>query len=215
MVKRGALAALRSLDRPPRGGGGSFFATPVKITSDTVYVASYPRQQRTLQRRCQLLLWKRHGQSTAARADQRRRIWGVCLWREQRLPQSELQMPPTTGWMCCSRAGPPPILTSIAVTPANSDLSRIGRQFIATGIYSDGSAQDIACQATWTSSKPGVATISTCGLITAVSTGMTTIAATLTNVVSTTTLTVQSAPLSIVATTSLTNRVVNSPTQRH
>src|SRR5439155_13863899 len=49
--------------------------------------------------------------------------------------------------------GPPPTLTSIAVTPANpTNLTSTTRQFTATGTYSDGSTQDITTQAGWTSS---------------------------------------------------------------
>ena len=85
-----------------------------------------------------------------------------------------------------------PTLTSIAVTPANSNiLSGATQQFTATGTYSDGSTQNVTSQATWASSNTGVATINAGGLATGVSAGTTTISATLAGVVGSTTLTVQ------------------------
>ena len=47
-----------------------------------------------------------------------------------------------------------PTLVSIAVTPANAtNLVGATQQFTATGTYSDSSTQNITSQATWTSSK--------------------------------------------------------------
>ena len=104
--------------------------------------------------------------------------------------------------------GSSPTLTSIAVTPANSNIV-VGatQQFTATGTYSDGSTQDITSQATWTSSSPEVATINVGGLATAVSAGATTISAKLADVVGSTTLTIQSTPLVITMTLSPTGIV--------
>ena len=105
---------------------------------------------------------------------------------------------------------PAPILKSIAVTPTNSNIV-IGatQQFTATGTYSDRSTQNLTSQATWTSSNPGVATINTSGLATGVSTGATTISATLAGVIGTTTLTVQAAPL-VITTTLLPDGISNT-----
>lgn len=73
-----------------------------------------------------------------------------------------------------------PTLISIAVTPANASIAVGGtQQFTATGTYSDGSTQNVNATATWNSSTPTVATISSPGgLATAVSSGTTTIMAT-------------------------------------
>jgi hypothetical protein len=88
-----------------------------------------------------------------------------------------------------------PTLVSIAVTPANAaNLAGATQQFTATGTYSDGSSQNVTSQATWSSSKTTVATISASGLATAVSAGSTTISATLAGVTGSTTLTVQTPP---------------------
>jgi len=77
---------------------------------------------------------------------------------------------------------PPPTLTSISVAPVNLTL-HVGstRQFIATGIYSDGSQQDITASVTWSAAAATVATIDNTagsnGIATAVAAGSTTIAA--------------------------------------
>ena len=103
----------------------------------------------------------------------------------------------------------PATLKSIAVTPANPTISTGGtQQFTATGTYSDGSTQNITGQVTWASSNTSVATISSAGLATGVSVGTTTISATTSGVTGSTTLTVQTAPLSI-TTTSLPGGTVN------
>ena len=96
-------------------------------------------------------------------------------------------------------------LNSITVTPANPTiLSGISQQFTAIGNYSDGSAQNLTSQATWTSSNTGMATINAAGQATGGSAGATTISATLAGVTGSTVLTVQSASLAI-GTTSMPN----------
>jgi len=71
-----------------------------------------------------------------------------------------------------------PVLVSMAVTPANPSVAAGStQQFTATGTYSNGSTQNLTSTATWTSSAPGVATINTAGLASALVPGQTTIAA--------------------------------------
>ena len=54
-----------------------------------------------------------------------------------------------------------PLLVSMAVTPANPSIAAgTTQQFTATGTYSDGSTQNLTSTAAWSSSAPGVATIS-------------------------------------------------------
>jgi uncharacterized protein YjdB len=90
---------------------------------------------------------------------------------------------------------PAATLVSIAVTPANPSLAA-GKtlQFKSTGTYSDNSTQDLTSAAAWTSSDTAVATIlsggSQTGLATAVSSGTTTIQASVSGVSGSTTLTV-------------------------
>ena len=84
-----------------------------------------------------------------------------------------------------------PVLVSMAVTPANASIFRGQKQqFTATGTYSDGSMQNLTSTVTWSSSVPGVATISTTGLAKAVKAGETTIEAALGAIEDSTTLTV-------------------------
>ena len=72
----------------------------------------------------------------------------------------------------------PPVLVSIAVTPANPSIA-VGntQQFTATGTYSDGSTQNLTSMATWSSSAPAVAAVSTTGLTIALAQGQATIQA--------------------------------------
>ena len=101
-------------------------------------------------------------------------------------------------------------LTQIGVTPANATVAPGGKQqFTATGIYSDGTAQNLTSQATWASSRTAVAMINSSGLVTGVTAGMTTISATLGSVSGNTTLTIQPPPLAI-TTTSLPSGTVST-----
>jgi hypothetical protein len=93
-----------------------------------------------------------------------------------------------------------PTLVSIEVRPANPSVPA-GRtqQFTATGMFSDGTTQDLTESATWASSDPSVATISNAagsrGLATGVAVGTTEISAQSGAVIGTTTLTVTDATL--------------------
>ena len=82
----------------------------------------------------------------------------------------------TANLLVLSSSGP--TLVSIALTPGNSSITAGGsQQYIATGIYSDSSAQDVTGAVTWTSSAPAAATITAAGLATGVAPGSTTIKA--------------------------------------
>ena len=76
----------------------------------------------------------------------------------------------------------PPVLASIAVTPAGISL-KVGavQQYAATGTYSDGTQQDLTAAVTWTSSAPATASINNTtskGLVTAIAVGTATVTAT-------------------------------------
>ena len=76
-------------------------------------------------------------------------------------------------------SGSAPTLQSIAVTPANPTIPTGGtQQFTATGTYSDDSTQNLTSQVTWTSSSTAVATINAAGLVTGLGAGQTVISAT-------------------------------------
>jgi hypothetical protein len=96
---------------------------------------------------------------------------------------------------------PPPTLSSIAVTPATPTISTGTTQsFTATGTYSNSSTQNLTSQVAWTSSSTSVATINSTGLATAVNAGSTTVSATLGTAAGSTNLTVQMTPLTITTT---------------
>ena len=68
---------------------------------------------------------------------------------------------------------------SITVTPASPTIA-LGsmQQFAASGLFSDGSTQDITSISTWTSSTPTVAVVNAHGLASSATHGQTTISAT-------------------------------------
>src|SRR5437016_212162 len=64
----------------------------------------------------------------------------------------------------------PPVLISIAVTPASPSIAKgLPQAFTATGTYTDSSTQNLTTSVNWTSSNTGVATI---GLNTGIATGV-------------------------------------------
>ena len=95
-------------------------------------------------------------------------------------------------------------LASIAVSPATATIAAgATQQFTATATYSDGSTANVTTSATWVSSKPAVANISAAGLATALTTGSTTVTATLTGVSATAAVTV-SAPVATLTSIAVT-----------
>lgn len=97
------------------------------------------------------------------------------------------------------------VLTAIEITPTNPSLP-LGttRQFMATGIYTDTTTQDLTDQVTWTSSNDAIATVSNAaphGLATSVALGSVTVTATMGAFSGTTTLTVTAAELVSIAIT--------------
>jgi trimeric autotransporter adhesin len=101
---------------------------------------------------------------------------------------------------CGGGSNSSPTLTSLAVGPPDmSVVQGLTLQFAVTGIYSNGSRQDLTSTVTWSSANPRVAAVSnaagTQGLASAVGPGSTTITATLGGVSGATTLTVTAATL--------------------
>jgi Big-like domain-containing protein len=91
-------------------------------------------------------------------------------------------------------------LVSLEITPPNAQIALgTSRQFAATGIFTDGSTQDLTGQVAWESSAAGASTISndpdSRGLAQSAGLGDTTISASLSGVSGSTTLTVSSAVL--------------------
>ena len=87
-----------------------------------------------------------------------------------------------------------PPLQSIVVTPVLMSIGVGGnQQFAATGIFSDGSRQNVTTWATWASGTPSVATIgSSTGFATGVSVGTATVSATIGSIAGTALLSVPS-----------------------
>ncbi len=114
----------------------------------------------------------------------------------------------TSGAITVTATGP--TLTSIAVTPLSATIATgQTQQFTATGTFSDNSTQNLTASATWSSSLPGVATISNTsgsqGLANAVANGTTEITATMGNVSGVGALTV-APPIGFVLTGSLNTK---------
>lgn len=85
----------------------------------------------------------------------------------------------------------PPVLTSIVIAPADPSVpSGTPQQFLATGLYSNNSTQNLTSQVTWSSSNSAVALIGATGLAITFATGTTTIGAALNAISGNTLLTV-------------------------
>jgi trimeric autotransporter adhesin len=74
------------------------------------------------------------------------------------------------------------VLTAIAITPGAPSLAKgVSQQFVAMGIFSDNTKQNLTTQVTWSSSSTGVAIVSnstpTIGIVTAEDVGTTTLTA--------------------------------------
>jgi plastocyanin len=109
----------------------------------------------------------------------------------------------------------PPVVQSIAVTPNNPSIPKgDAQQFSATGTLTDGTTQDISGQVAWASTAPTVAAVSTSGLAHALTTGTSSISATLGNVSGSTILTVSPAVLVSIAVTPANSSVADGLTEQ-
>ena len=84
----------------------------------------------------------------------------------------------------CGSTTAPSSLTSITVAGI-APVAGSTTQFVATGTLSDGTTQDVTTTATWMSSDPSVATVSTAGAVTGVAAGTASVFATVGNVTGT------------------------------
>jgi 6-phosphogluconolactonase (cycloisomerase 2 family)/urocanate hydratase len=94
----------------------------------------------------------------------------------------------------------PAVLESIEVTVASAGIGAglaagLNEQFVATGIYSDGTKHDLTSQVTWTSATAKVGSITSGGLASGLAAGSTVLTAALGNVSATQTLNVTPATL--------------------
>jgi trimeric autotransporter adhesin len=107
-------------------------------------------------------------------------------------------------------------IVSIALSPTNPTV-QIGEteQFVATGTTADGATRDVTPGATWTSSKPAVATINSSGLATAITAGTTVITAKYQEGSAQTFLTVTSATLSSITISPTNTSIAVGATQQY
>ncbi len=106
-------------------------------------------------------------------------------------------------------------LESILVSPANPTLPKgETEQFSAMGTYSDQSTQNLTNQVAWGSATTSVATITSAGLATGVTTGTSTISAALSGITGSTVLTVSPAALLSIVVTPDTPFVPSSSTEQ-
>jgi hypothetical protein len=106
-------------------------------------------------------------------------IWDGSWSGSSSYVQPTTTLPSPTPTITATIAPLPPFTLTIAVTPASPANLAVGstQQFTAVGNYSDGSQKNFNSQVTWSSSNPGVATISPSGLATGVAAGSTSITA--------------------------------------
>ena len=89
-----------------------------------------------------------------------------------------------------------PTVTAIAVTPPTPSVAQAKtQQMTATATYDDGSVKNITSKALWSTSDPSKATVSSTGVVTAVSPGSATISASSANISGSTTVGITAANL--------------------
>jgi hypothetical protein len=109
-----------------------------------------------------------------------------------------------------------PTLASIQLSPQSPTIP-LGstQQFTATGVYTDGSTQNLTNSATWSSSASAVAAINTSGVSTGLFQGVATIQASLGSVNATTNLSVSEAALVSIAVTPTTSSIPLGSSQQY
>jgi len=114
-----------------------------------------------------------------------------------------------------STAPPPAVLAGIAVGPPDISVAvGLSNQFTATGLYTDGSKQDISTQVAWKSANSNMASVNSTGLATTLSPGATTITASMGAMSGSTSLTVTAATLVMIDITPTNASVASGLTQR-
>jgi len=111
-------------------------------------------------------------------------------------------------------------LNAILIAPINETIVvGLNQRFTATGLLDGGGSQDVTSQVTWSSSSPSVANFNdqsgpNKGLVTALSSGVTVIQATLLDKSATTTLTVKELILASISVTPINSSVAKGTTQQ-
>jgi 6-phosphogluconolactonase (cycloisomerase 2 family) len=114
-----------------------------------------------------------------------------------------------------SYSAPMAQLSSIAVGPPDSTVAMgLSSQFTATGVYSDGTKQDLSSQVSWSSANAAAAGINSAGLATAASPGATMIIAKMGKMSGSTSLNVTAATLVVIDLTPTNASLANGLTNR-
>lgn len=107
-----------------------------------------------------------------------------------------------------------PVLSAIEISPSSFSIaSGQSKQLTASGIYTDGSVQDVTSQTTWSSSATNMVTVSGSGLATGASKGSATITASLGSISGMASATVTSAAMISITVTPSTASVAMGQTQ--
>jgi len=107
-------------------------------------------------------------------------LWMCCACSGSSPAPSSSTTPPTSGGVASGAV----VVTSIEISGHSPPL-KTSSQFAAVAHLSDGTAPNVAAQATWQSSNNAVATVSSTGMVTAVAQGLVEIRATYFNVTGT------------------------------
>jgi hypothetical protein len=113
----------------------------------------------------------------------------------------------------------PAVLVSLEVTPATPSVPRgVSKQFVAMGVFSDHSTQNLTTQVTWASANTAVATVSNTqgsqGLANGAALGTAAISASMAGISGSTTLTVTAATLVTIQVTPANPTVANGLTEQ-
>jgi hypothetical protein len=140
------------------------FATPVAIIANTVYTASY---HTTVDHYSADLTFAWPANNVPLHG-----LAGTYVYGNGGVIPTSVYMATNYGVDIVFSPTAPPTLTSIAVTPASPSVAAGGsQQLTATGTYSDNSVQNLTSSVSWISSSPSIATVSSGGLVTAVTKG--------------------------------------------
>jgi uncharacterized repeat protein (TIGR03803 family) len=118
---------------------------------------------------------------------------------------------------CNSNSNTAPAVSLVFISVGSPDgamAAGMTQQMTATGVYSDGSKQDLSSSVTWSSSKPAVASVSATGVATARVAGSTTISVSDNEISGSTTLTVTSAMLVSIGITPAISSLANGTQQQ-
>lgn len=135
----------------------------------------------------------------------------ASIWRSRRIRGPvALAAALTTAFLGCSLLTYELKPSSLAVAPANTTVAAMTtQQFTATVRYEDASERDVTDEATWTSSRPEIASVDGGGLVAPLQAGTTTITASLRGVSGSTDLTVTNAQLASIEVTPASPSIAN------